>query len=131
MSLSNGLLNLTNWLGNVIMPTLAGLFAARAREAGARSAGEGSAVPSPFEGAEARGVNHAATPQAFLGRTAAGRASPASLCLVQSRRCGFAGGRNRSTACRSSSRIASFSEKNFMLFWRRALTRPTAFRNAR
>ena len=30
MSLSNGLLNLTNWLGNVIMPTLAGLFAATA-----------------------------------------------------------------------------------------------------
>jgi hypothetical protein len=30
MSLSNGLLNLTNWLGNVIMPTLAGLFAAAA-----------------------------------------------------------------------------------------------------
>ena len=28
MSLSSGLLNLTNWLGNVIMPTLAGLFAA-------------------------------------------------------------------------------------------------------
>ena len=30
MSLSNGVLNLTNWLGNVIMPTLAGLFAATA-----------------------------------------------------------------------------------------------------
>jgi hypothetical protein len=30
VSLSNGLLNLTNWLGNVIMPTLAGLFAAAA-----------------------------------------------------------------------------------------------------
>ena len=30
MSLSNGLLNLTSWLGNVIMPTLAGLFAAAA-----------------------------------------------------------------------------------------------------
>ena len=30
MSLSNGLLNLTNWLGNVIMPTMAGLFAAAA-----------------------------------------------------------------------------------------------------
>ena len=30
MSLANGLLNLTNWLGNVIMPTLAGLFAAAA-----------------------------------------------------------------------------------------------------
>ena len=28
MTLSNGLLNLTSWLGNVIMPTLAGLFAA-------------------------------------------------------------------------------------------------------
>ena len=26
----NGLLNLTNWLGNVIMPTLAGLFFAAA-----------------------------------------------------------------------------------------------------
>lgn len=30
MGLSNGVLNLTNWLGNVIMPTLAGLFAATA-----------------------------------------------------------------------------------------------------
>jgi hypothetical protein len=30
VSLSNGLLNLTSWLGNVIMPTLAGLFAAAA-----------------------------------------------------------------------------------------------------
>ena len=30
MSLSNGLLHLTSWLGNVIMPTLAGLFAAAA-----------------------------------------------------------------------------------------------------
>ena len=30
MSLSNGLLNLTSWLGNVIMPTMAGLFAAAA-----------------------------------------------------------------------------------------------------
>lgn len=30
MSFSNGLLNLTNWLGNVIMPTMAGLFAAAA-----------------------------------------------------------------------------------------------------
>ena len=28
MNLANGLLNLTNWLGNVIMPTMAGLFAA-------------------------------------------------------------------------------------------------------
>jgi hypothetical protein len=28
VSLSNGLLHLTSWLGNVIMPTLAGLFAA-------------------------------------------------------------------------------------------------------
>ena len=26
MSLSNGILNLTNWVGNVILPTLAGLF---------------------------------------------------------------------------------------------------------
>ena len=30
MSLANGLLNLTSWLGNVIMPTVAGLFAAAA-----------------------------------------------------------------------------------------------------
>ena len=30
MNLSNGVLNLTSWLGNVIMPTLAGLFAAAA-----------------------------------------------------------------------------------------------------
>jgi hypothetical protein len=30
MSLSSGLLNLTSWMGNVIMPTLAGLFAASA-----------------------------------------------------------------------------------------------------
>ncbi|MGH9511337.1 MAG: hypothetical protein ACRD2U_04300 [Terriglobales bacterium] len=30
MNLANGLLNLTNWLGNVIMPTVAGLFAAAA-----------------------------------------------------------------------------------------------------
>jgi len=30
VSLSNGLLNLTSWLANVIMPTLAGLFAAAA-----------------------------------------------------------------------------------------------------
>ena len=30
MSLSNGVLNLTNWVGNVILPTLAGLFAAAA-----------------------------------------------------------------------------------------------------
>ena len=30
VNLSNGLLNLTNWLGNVIMPTMAGLFAAAA-----------------------------------------------------------------------------------------------------
>ncbi|MGA7930009.1 MAG: hypothetical protein WCA20_28950 [Candidatus Sulfotelmatobacter sp.] len=28
MSFQNGMLNLTNWLGNVIMPTIAGLFAA-------------------------------------------------------------------------------------------------------
>ena len=26
MSFSNGILNLTNWVGNVILPTLAGLF---------------------------------------------------------------------------------------------------------
>ena len=30
MNFTNGLLNLTNWLGNVIMPTMAGLFAAAA-----------------------------------------------------------------------------------------------------
>ena len=30
MNLANGLLNLTNWVGNVIMPTVAGLFAAAA-----------------------------------------------------------------------------------------------------
>ena len=30
MSFQNGMLNLTNWLGNVIMPTIAGLFAAAA-----------------------------------------------------------------------------------------------------
>ena len=30
MNLSSGMLNLTNWLGNVIMPTVAGLFAAAA-----------------------------------------------------------------------------------------------------
>src|SRR5580698_7398447 len=30
VNLSNGLLNLTSWLGNVIMPTMAGLFAAAA-----------------------------------------------------------------------------------------------------
>ena len=30
MNFANGLLNLTNWLGNVIMPTVAGLFAAAA-----------------------------------------------------------------------------------------------------
>jgi hypothetical protein len=30
MNFANGLLNLTNWLGNVIMPTMAGLFAAAA-----------------------------------------------------------------------------------------------------
>ena len=30
MNLPNGLLNLTNWVGNVIMPTMAGLFAAAA-----------------------------------------------------------------------------------------------------
>lgn len=30
MSFANGLLNLTNWLGNVIMPTMAGLFATAA-----------------------------------------------------------------------------------------------------
>jgi hypothetical protein len=30
VNLANGLLNLTNWLGNVIMPTMAGLFAAAA-----------------------------------------------------------------------------------------------------
>jgi hypothetical protein len=30
VNLSNGLLNLTNWLGNVIMPTMAALFAAAA-----------------------------------------------------------------------------------------------------
>ena len=30
MNLANGLLNLTSWLGNVIMPTMAGLFAAAA-----------------------------------------------------------------------------------------------------
>ena len=30
MNSTNGLLNLTNWLGNVIMPTMAGLFAAAA-----------------------------------------------------------------------------------------------------
>jgi len=30
VNFTNGLLNLTNWLGNVIMPTMAGLFAAAA-----------------------------------------------------------------------------------------------------
>ena len=30
MNFANGLLNLTSWLGNVIMPTIAGLFAAAA-----------------------------------------------------------------------------------------------------
>ena len=30
MNFNNGVLNLTNWLGNVIMPTMAGLFAAGA-----------------------------------------------------------------------------------------------------
>jgi membrane-bound metal-dependent hydrolase YbcI (DUF457 family) len=30
MNFAHGMLNLTNWLGNVIMPTLAGLFAAAA-----------------------------------------------------------------------------------------------------
>ena len=30
MSFANGLLSLTNWLGNVIMPTMAGLFVAAA-----------------------------------------------------------------------------------------------------
>ncbi|HEY1462405.1 MAG TPA: hypothetical protein VGF44_03185 [Terriglobales bacterium] len=30
MNFANGILNLTNWLGNIIMPTLAGLFAAAA-----------------------------------------------------------------------------------------------------
>jgi len=30
VNLVNGLLNLTNWVGNVIMPTVAGLFAAAA-----------------------------------------------------------------------------------------------------
>ena len=30
MNFTSGLLNLTNWLGNVIMPTMAGLFAAAA-----------------------------------------------------------------------------------------------------
>jgi hypothetical protein len=30
VNFENGLLNLTNWLGNIIMPTLAGLFAAAA-----------------------------------------------------------------------------------------------------
>ena len=30
MNFANGMLNLTNWLGNVIMPTAAGLFTAAA-----------------------------------------------------------------------------------------------------
>ena len=30
MNFTSGLLNLTNWVGNVIMPTMAGLFAAAA-----------------------------------------------------------------------------------------------------
>jgi len=30
VNFTNGLLNLTNWLGNVIMPTMADLFAAAA-----------------------------------------------------------------------------------------------------
>jgi hypothetical protein len=30
VNFANGMLNLTNWLGNVIMPTIAGLFAAAA-----------------------------------------------------------------------------------------------------
>jgi hypothetical protein len=30
VNLANGLLNLTNWVGNVIMPTVAGLFGAAA-----------------------------------------------------------------------------------------------------
>ena len=30
MNFANGMLNLTNWVGNVIMPTLAGLFGAAA-----------------------------------------------------------------------------------------------------
>ena len=39
-----------------------------------------------------------------------------SFAVLQSLRDADEGGRNRSTACRNSSRIASFNEKNFMLF---------------
>ena len=43
VNLSNGLLNLTNWLGNVIMPTMAGLFAAAA----IYRFSKGAPVPTP------------------------------------------------------------------------------------
>jgi len=44
VNLSNGLLNLTNWLGNIIMPTMAGLFAAAAITASVRGSSTNSSV---------------------------------------------------------------------------------------
>ena len=48
MSFTNGLLNLTNWAGNVILPTLAGLFFAIAVLKFARSEPYGAAMYGGF-----------------------------------------------------------------------------------
>ncbi|MHB8412703.1 MAG: hypothetical protein ACYDDI_12275 [Candidatus Acidiferrales bacterium] len=48
MSFTNGMLNLTNWTGNVILPTLAGLFFAIAVLKFARSESYGAAMYGGF-----------------------------------------------------------------------------------
>ena len=48
MSFTNGILNLTNWAGNVILPTLAGLFFAIAVLKFARSESYGAAMYGGF-----------------------------------------------------------------------------------
>ena len=48
MSFTNGMLNLTNWTGNVILPTLAGLFFAIAVLKFARSESYGAAMDGGF-----------------------------------------------------------------------------------
>lgn len=48
MSFTNGILNLTNWAGNVVLPTLAGLFFAIAVLKFARSEPHGAAMYGGF-----------------------------------------------------------------------------------
>ena len=56
MSFTNGVLNLTNWAGNVILPTLAGLFFAIAVVQFARSEAYGAAMYGGFLSLMASGL---------------------------------------------------------------------------